>query len=268
MFNSRAGSHISAVVMSAARDGLFLIVKLSVELYFKLRSSSARSEEAFFFFFFFWLQKIGRTSSAFGGCQRLGQCGSAAAGCLWNVWGEGVGVGVRRAADSCHGLRHSPVISPLLFTSLLPFDTLPVEIPLKAASHTLFFPHFPFCPHSHHSLTGFCSLSLVFSFLSTTFLLPQLISPHFHSLFHFISVFFFWSDFSHSGAGPPPQRSSPGRLGLTKYLPVRHLSPQALGRTDSSPSLLLAQTLHGNRPLVETLPTLCFHPAVSPSVAD
>lgn len=136
-----------------------------------------------------------------------------------------MGVGVRRAADSCHGFRHSPVISPLLFTSLLPFDTLPVEIPLRAASYTLFYPPFHFCPRSHHSLTGFCSLLLMFSFLSTTFLLSRLISPHFHSFFQFTSGFFFWSAFSHHGAIHPLQCSSPGRLGLTKYFPVRHLSP-------------------------------------------
>lgn len=34
MFNSGARSHISAVVMSAARHGLFLIVKLSFKALF------------------------------------------------------------------------------------------------------------------------------------------------------------------------------------------------------------------------------------------
>lgn len=113
----------------------------------------------------------------------------------------------------------------------------------------------------HHSHTGLWSLYLVFFSSLHHFSSLQLISPHFHSLFHFVTIFFFSSDFSHHGADRPAQHCLASQFCPTKCLPVRHLSLWALSQTDSSPSLLLAQTSHGNRPLVETLPTLCFHPS-------
>lgn len=124
-----------------------------------------------------------------------------------------MGVGVRRAADSCHGLRHSSVISPLLFTSLLPFDTLPVEIPLKAASYTLIssFSLLSSLPSLTHWLLfslSFLFISLhQFSFLSANFATPLL-------------PFFIPSPFSSSGLTsltvvPSTLRSVPPRSALS-----------------------------------------------------
>lgn len=151
--------------------------------------------------------------------------------CAGRWRGESVGVGVRRAADSCHGLRHSSVISPLLFTSLQPFDTLPVEIPLKAASYTLIssFSLLSSLPSLTHWLLfslSFLFISLhQFSFLSANFATPLL--PFFHP----IAMFFFWPDISHRGAIHPPQRSSPvssvlQNVSQSDICPRRHLCRQ------------------------------------------
>lgn len=134
--------------------------------------------------------------------------------CGEKVWGW-------EPADSRHGLGRSPVISSPLFASLPPFDTLPVKIPLEAASHALFYPHFPFCPHSHHQLTAFCAPYLIRSFLPLFFSsvnFPTLPLP-----FSFVTLF--RSEISHKCAVHPAQRCSTSGLSPTKCL--RRLSPWA-----------------------------------------
>lgn len=144
VFNSWARSQILAVA-SAARHGLFLMVTVSLRALFEaLLLPSARPERLA------WLCQIGWTSSPFAGRQRLGragQRGSVAAGGLWNVWGEGVGVGARRAADSCHGLRLSPGTTSLPRCLLTPSQSKSHSKPPPTLSPTLIF---PFCPHSRH----------------------------------------------------------------------------------------------------------------------
>lgn len=134
--------------------------------------------------------------------------------CVGRWRGEGVGVGVRRAADSCHGLRHSSVISPLLFTTLLPFDTLPVEIPLKAASYTLIssFSLLSSLP----SLTHWLSFSL--SFLFTSLHQFSFLSANFATLplpFFIPSPFSSSSGLTSLAAVPSTLRSVPPRSALS-----------------------------------------------------
>ena len=92
--------------------------------------------------------------------------------CAGRRRGGGVGVGVRRTADSCYGLGLSSLSSSLLFTSPPALDALPSrsKSPLHDNTHTLLsvllFP-FVLCPHSNRSLSLPLALFILSFYFST-----------------------------------------------------------------------------------------------------
>lgn len=145
-------------------------------------------------------------------------------------------MGRRCGGGSQQGSRQlswAQALSSNLFTcsSLLspPFDTLPVQIPLRAASHALSCPRFPSLS-SLPSPPRWLLLALSHLFISAHhFSSLQLISLRLHSLFFilfFRSITGLTSLRSTLRSAPPPVGSV-----LTKCLPVRRLSPWA--RADS-----------------------------------
>lgn len=105
---------------------------------------------------------------------------------LWKVWGREPGGQQTVVMGS-----DTPVISPLLFTSLPPFDTLPVKIPLEAASYAPLLSSF-----SLFVLTPITnSLAFVHFISSAHFCAPLFFSLPLPFFFVFVTVFFFfWSD--------------------------------------------------------------------------
>lgn len=91
--------------------------------------------------------------------------------CTGRRRGGGVGVGVRRTADSCYGLGLTKLFTALHFSTGFWRPPLPVEILLDDNSHTLLsvllFP-FVLCPHSNHSLSLPSALFISSSFYFST----------------------------------------------------------------------------------------------------
>lgn len=166
-----------------------------------------------------------------------------------------MGVGARRAADSCHGPRHSPGISSLLCCLLTPSRSKSHSKLPPTLSPILVFP-FVLAPVTN-SLAFVHFISSV-HFSRTTFL--QLISLRFHSLFCFIAVFF--RHLTSLTVGRSTLHSVPPPVGsVLQNVSQSDICPRGHMLTVPGPSLLLAQTSRGNRPRGETLPTLCFHPS-------
>lgn len=139
---------------------------------------------------------------------------------------------------------------------LCPFwISLPVRSSLLAASYALFYLIFPFVlpPITEslafvHFISSVCFCSPLF-FSSANF--APLPVP-----FSFVTICFLWSDSSLTVVRILRQAALPYKMSSSQtFVPV------STCRQFPVLLVLLAQTCHGNRPLVETLPTLCFHPS-------
>lgn len=174
-----------------------------------------------------------------------------------------MGVGVSRGSRQ---MSWAQALSSNLFTcsSLLspPFDTLPVQIPLRAASHALSCPRFPSLS-SLPSPPRWLLLALSHLFISAHhFSSLQLISLRLHSLF-FIPFFSF-----HHRSDFPAQRSSAGRLCPYKMSPSQTFVPVGTCRQSPVLLVLLAQTSMATGHWEKHSPHCVSTPAVAPSGAD